>query len=578
MGESVNRHHSIITRLTLMVTGILVTAVLVVGSLALLGQHRQLHQALATKATTLVQFMAQVTPLGILSLNFVEMNNNARKVVLTDDEAVYAVVLNEQGIPLVSFFKEKAPLVTGEVRGLVKDRKPLTAIEAMKRTDRILEVTAPITAGDKRIGSAALGFSTEKMWRALLTQITLIGAILVAIIGLSIALLRVVLRRILHPVQVLTAAATQISTGDLNVVLTGMDRTDELGILSRAFESMAGQLRGLIAGLEQREYDLHRLNLFQRTILDNAAYGIVSAAPDGIVTSFNRAAERLLGYTADEVVGKLTPASWHDPEEIARRALRLSEELGETIPLGFDLFAARPRRNLPEENEWTFIRKDGTRVPVLLSVTALRDESGRITGFVGLTYDLTERKQAEEALREGEAFLNTLLNAIPIPVFYKDRDGRYLGFNRAYETFFGTTRDRLIGKTVFDISPRELAESYRAKDNELFESGGVQQYESQVKNTHGVLRDITFNKAVFTDSQGTIIGLIGAILDITERKRAEEELKRLNEELEQRVEQRTAELAAKNEELAKLNRVFVGRELRMIELKEKIRDLEERLA
>ncbi|MGA2403159.1 MAG: GAF domain-containing protein [Syntrophobacteraceae bacterium] len=185
-----------------------------------------------------------------------------------------------------------------------------------------------------------------------------------------------------------------------------------------------------------------------------------------------------------------------------------------------------------------------------------------------------ERKQAEEALLEGEAFLNSLLNAIPIPVFYKDRDGRYLGFNRAYETFFGATRDQLIGKTVFDISPRELAESYRAKDTELFESGGVQQYESQVKNTHGVMRDVIFNKAVFTDSQGTIIGLIGAILDITERKRAEEELKQLNEELEQRVKQRTAELEEKNAELYKLNRIFVGRELRMTELKEKIRELE----
>jgi len=76
----------------------------------------------------------------------------------------------------------------------------------------------------------------------------------------------------------------------------------------------------------------------------------------------------------------------------------LSEELDETIPPGFEVFTARPRRNLPEENEWTFIRKDGTRVPVLLSVTALRDESGRITGFVGLTYDLTERKRAEEDL------------------------------------------------------------------------------------------------------------------------------------------------------------------------------------
>jgi PAS domain S-box-containing protein len=364
-----------------------------------------------------------------------------------------------------------------------------------------------------------------------------------ALLAVTFAQLAVLQRAIIQPVATLAEAAELVRTRadyDQQVPAAGDDEVAQLG---RSFNAMMEAVR-------ERERDLRRLALSQRTLLDSAAYGIISATPDGLVTSFNPAAERLLGYTADEVVGKQTPDIWHDPEEIARHALQLSEELGETILPGFSVFSARPRRNLPEENEWAFIRKDGTRVPVLLSVTALRDESGRITGFVGLTYDLTERNRAEEALREGEAFLNTLLNAIPIPVFYKDRDGRYLGFNRAYETFFGATRNQLIGKTVFDISPRELAESYRAKDIELFESGGVQQYESQVKNTHGVLCDIIFNKAVFTDSSGTVIGLIGAILDITGRKRAEEDIRRLNEELEQRVRERTADLNKRSEELS----------------------------
>ena len=145
--------------------------------------------------------------------------------------------------------------------------------------------------------------------------------------------------------------------------------------------------------------------------------------------------------------------------------------------------------------------------------------------------DISQRKRAEETLRESMVFQNSLLNAIPIPVFYKDRDGRYLGFNNAYETYFGTTRDQLIGKSVYDINPRELAEIYQAKDAELIESGGVQQYEFQVKNTHGELRDVIFNKALFADSRGNISGLIGAILDITGRKRDEEAVERLNREL-----------------------------------------------
>ncbi|HEX9023870.1 MAG TPA: PAS domain S-box protein, partial [Geobacteraceae bacterium] len=235
-------------------------------------------------------------------------------------------------------------------------------------------------------------------------------------------------------------------------------------------------------------------------------------------------------------------------------ALPLKDEGANTFGI-LNIYSIKPNAFTPDE------------------IRLLEELAGNLAFGIMVLRARIERRQAEEALREGEAFLNTLLNAIPIPVFYKDRDGRYLGFNRAYETFFGATRDQLIGKTVFDISPRELAESYRAKDTELFESGEVQQYESQVKNTYGVQRDVIFNKAVFTDSQGTVIGLIGAILDITERKRVEEEIRNLNEELEERVKRRTAELEAKIAEIERLNKVFIGREIRMVELKEKIREL-----
>ncbi|KUG21720.1 hypothetical protein ASZ90_008524 [hydrocarbon metagenome] len=141
------------------------------------------------------------------------------------------------------------------------------------------------------------------------------------------------------------------------------------------------------------------------------------------------------------------------------------------------------------------------------------------------------RKEAEDALRQNEHFLNTLLNSIPIPVFHKNRDGQYAGFNKAYETFFGATRNKLIGKTVFDISPPELAKIYHDKDNELFESGGEQHYESQVKNILGETRDVIFSKAALTNRDGKVNGLIGAIYDITERKQDEEKLRQFVDRL-----------------------------------------------
>jgi PAS domain S-box-containing protein len=234
-------------------------------------------------------------------------------------------------------------------------------------------------------------------------------------------------------------------------------------------------------------------------------------APDGRVEDANPAACVMFGYTREELI-QLGRGAVVDPDDDRyRHAL---EERARTGKFRGELFLRR---------------KDGTRFPAEISSAIFKDQDGNERTSM-VVRDLTERKRTERALKENEAFLSTLLNTVPIPVFYKDRKGRYLGCNRAFETFLGETRERLIGKTVFDISPPELAQAYCAKDNELFESRRIQQYESQVKNTKGELRDVIFNKAVFTDSQGAVSGLIGAVRDVTEQKRAEEAL-RASEEL-----------------------------------------------
>ena len=177
----------------------------------------------------------------------------------------------------------------------------------------------------------------------------------------------------------------------------------------------------------------------------------------------------------------------------------------------------------PQEQKWVWIHAIST---------GFEDHERQCKYVNGILFDITRQEKSNEALRENEGalkesenFLNTLINAIPAPVFYKDMDGKYLGFNSAFETFFGAPREQLIGKSVFDTNPPELAEIYHSQDNELLNSGGSQLYESQWKNAHGKLRDFIFNKAVFTDSKGTITGLIGVLTDITERKRAEQALK-----------------------------------------------------
>jgi len=150
--------------------------------------------------------------------------------------------------------------------------------------------------------------------------------------------------------------------------------------------------------------------------------------------------------------------------------------------------------------------------------------------LVFLTWNRTLRKKVEtktaqlksslETLQGNTAFIASLMNAIPVPIFYKDREGYFLGVNSSFEEFYGLTQEELIGKSVFDVAPRELAELYHAKDLEVFQHPGTQVYESQVKNAQGALRDVVFHKATFTGMDGEVSGLIGAILDITERKQA----------------------------------------------------------
>ena len=153
------------------------------------------------------------------------------------------------------------------------------------------------------------------------------------------------------------------------------------------------------------------------------------------------------------------------------------------------------------------------------------DQNGRLARIIEHTIDVTERLRISKALKENELFLGSLLDSIPAPVFYKDINGRYLGFNHAFENFFGQTRQEMIGKSVFDIAPPDLAGVYHQKDVELFERRGTQIYESQVKNANGEMRDVVFHKASLTDGSGAVSGLVGVILDVTERKEVDAALR-----------------------------------------------------
>jgi PAS domain S-box-containing protein len=240
-------------------------------------------------------------------------------------------------------------------------------------------------------------------------------------------------------------------------------------------------------------------------LYDFSPVGYFSIGKKGMISGANLTGSAMLGVERGSLIGKPFSHFVHEDDQ----------------DLYYHHGKALFKTKSPRSCELRLKRRDGSEFWAQLQCIVVLDGEGGLNLIQAAVSNIHERKRAEEALRESEAFLKTLIDAIPTPVFYKDRDGKYLGFNRAFETFFGETKERLIGKSVFDINPPELAEIYHTQDDELFNSGGVQRYESQWKDAHGKLRDFIFNKAVFTDSKGAVTGLIGVLIDITERKQAE---------------------------------------------------------
>ena len=279
----------------------------------------------------------------------------------------------------------------------------------------------------------------------------------------------------------------------------------------------------------------------QNAIMGSANYAIISMTLDGVVTTFNAAAQQWLGYTGAEVVGKATPSLWHDAGEIAARAKVLSVELGRTIEAGFESFVAKARLGQVDENEWTFIRKDGSRFPVLLSATALFDATGAITGFLGVIADITERKKSEAALRESEERFRLALESAPIGMALVSASGKWLKVNRALCDMFGYSEAELLLTDFQRITHPDDLETDLGFVQQVLR-GEISSYQLEKRYFHkrGLIVRTMLSVSLVRDRAGQPLHFVSQIEDITKRKHAEEkmaeqaaELQRSNRELEQ---------------------------------------------
>src|SRR5215210_4065930 len=217
------------------------------------------------------------------------------------------------------------------------------------------------------------------------------------------------------------------------------------------------------------EETLIKTGALQNAIFNSANFSSIATDAKGVIQLFNVGAERMLGYTAAEVVNKITPADISDPQEVVARAEALSLELGTPIAPGFEALVFKASRGIEDIYELTYFRKDGSRFPAVVSVTALRDAHNAIIGYLLIGTDNTARKQAEGALLKAGALQNAIFNSANFSSIATDAKGVIQIFNVGAERMLGYTAAEVMNKiTPADISdPQEVISRAKALSAEL---------------------------------------------------------------------------------------------------------------
>src|SRR3977135_2547193 len=220
---------------------------------------------------------------------------------------------------------------------------------------------------------------------------------------------------------------------------------------------------------KQAEEALLKAGALQNAILTSANFSIIATDAKGVIQIFNVGAERMLGYSAAEVVNKINPSDIHDPQEVIVRAKALSVELGTPITPGFEALVFKASRGIEDIYELTYFRKDGSRFPAVVSVTALRDAQNAIIGYLLIGTDNTARKQAEEALLKAGALQSAIFNSANFSSIATDAKGVIQIFNVGAERMLGYTAAEVMNKiTPADISdPEEVVARAKALSVEL---------------------------------------------------------------------------------------------------------------
>src|SRR5947209_1406882 len=288
-----------------------------------------------------------------------------------------------------------------------------------------------------------------------------------------------------------------------------------------------------VTARERAEEALLEAGALQSAIFNSANFSSIATDEKGVIQIFNVGAERMLGYTAADVMNKITPADISDPQEVIARAKTLSAELGTTITPGFEALVFKASRGIEDIYELTYIRKDGSRFPAIVSVTALRNPQGGIIGYLLIGTDNTARKQVEaermlldQRVRDQQFYTRSLIESNIDALITTDPRGIITDVNKQMEALTGCTRDELIGAPFKDyFTDPERAE---AGIRRVLGESKLTDYELTARARDGKETVVSYNASTFHDRDRKLQGVFAAARDVTERKRYEQSLQQAN--------------------------------------------------
>jgi PAS domain S-box-containing protein len=311
------------------------------------------------------------------------------------------------------------------------------------------------------------------------------------------------------------AGAAMLALAQNDAALRGAHDELEKHVQERTMDLMLANKELQLENVERRQADvaLRKSERRVRMLIETIPHGIVELDRKGLITFANPAVARMYGYAENQLIGR----NLFELADGSEAQHKLRAHLDELM------------RDQPKPVPWYSkdLKRDGSSIETQVDWNYNRDDTGQVTGLIAVISEITPRRFAEKALRDNLHFMNTLIDTIPNPVFYKDAQGVFVGCNAAYCQIVGRPKDLIIGRRLIDLEGfafADKADYFHQQDMMQIQNPGIRTYEEYIRCADGHYRDYILFKATFRDAEGIVAGLVGIMLDITARKQVEKEL------------------------------------------------------